>query len=124
MPPQIQIKRVYEPKSPTDGIRVLVDRLWPRGLRKENASLDFWLKDIAPSTALRKWYNHDPKRWPEFKDRYKHEISQSPDKLTLLAELISKGQVTLLYAAHDGQHSNAEALRQYLISSRNRISHK
>ena len=111
---QVHIKRVYEPASPDDGARVLVDRIWPRGLRKESASLDLWLKDIAPSTELRKWYGHKPERWPEFKRRYEEELAHHQAELEKLIGLTRKGPVTLLYAAHDGERSNAEVLNRYL----------
>jgi uncharacterized protein YeaO (DUF488 family) len=118
MTERIQIKRVYEPASPKDGMRVLVDRIWPRGLRKEAASLDLWLKEIAPSTELRKWYGHKPERWPEFRKRYEKELSHHPDELAQLAHLVRKGRVTLLCAAHDAEHSNAAVLERYLTKRR------
>jgi len=93
---------------------VLIDRIWPRGLRKEAASLDLWLKDIAPSTELRKWYGHKPERWPEFRKRYDEELAGHKAELAELAELIRKGPVTLLYATHDAELSNAKVLQQHL----------
>jgi len=114
MNPQVMTKRVYAPASPQDGTRVLVDRIWPRGLRKESAALDLWLKEIAPSTELRKWYGHRPERWSEFKTRYEKELAHRQAELEKLIGLVRDGPVTLLYAAHDGERSNAEALRQYL----------
>lgn len=111
---QVRIKRVYEPASPEDGVRVLVDRIWPRGLRKDAASLDLWLKGIAPSTALRQWYGHKPDRWPEFKRRYEEELAGHQAELDELVRLVRKGPVTLLYAARDGERSNAAVLKQYL----------
>ena len=111
---KVRTKRVYEDASPRDGTRVLVDRIWPRGLRKESASVDLWLKEIAPSTELRKWYGHNPERWAEFKKRYETELADHTDELKQLIALARKGPVTLLFAAHDGERSNAEVLKQYL----------
>jgi uncharacterized protein YeaO (DUF488 family) len=111
---KVRTKRVYEEASPRDGTRVLVDRIWPRGLRKESASVDLWLKEIAPSTELRKWYGHNPERWMEFKKRYETELADHTDELKQLIALARKGPVTLLFAAHDGERSNAEVLKQYL----------
>lgn len=111
---KIRTKRAYEPPAARDGMRVLVDRLWPRGLRKESASIDLWLKEIAPSNALRQWYGHKPERWPEFKKRYRAELADHKAERKTLVGLIRKRTVTLVYAAHDGEHSNAEVLRQVL----------
>jgi uncharacterized protein YeaO (DUF488 family) len=111
---KVRTKRVYEEASPRDGTRVLVDRIWPRGLRKESASVDLWLKEIAPSTELRKWYGHNPERWAEFKKRYETELADHTDELKQLIALARNGPVTLLFAAHDGERSNAEVLKQYL----------
>ena len=111
---KVRTKRVYEDASPRDGTRVLVDRIWPRGLRKESASVDLWLKEIAPSTELRKWYGHNSERWAEFKKRYETELADHTDELKQLIALARKGPVTLLFAAHDGERSNAEVLKQYL----------
>jgi uncharacterized protein YeaO (DUF488 family) len=111
---KILVKRIYEPAARSDGFRVLVDRLWPRGMSKENAKVDLWLPDIGPSTALRQWFNHDPKRWDEFQRRYDAELK---DKKELAAELkgqAQKGTVTLLYSAKDEQHNQAVALRCFL----------
>lgn len=115
MKSKIAIKRVYEPASPSDGTRILVDRLWPRGLRKEAVPLNLWPKEIAPSTELRKWYDHKPERWSEFKRKYQAELATHKDEIEALVHLASKGPITLLYAAHDGEHSNAEVLRQVLV---------
>lgn len=109
----ISIKRIYEPAGPSDGTRVLVDRLWPRGMRKEDAPFDLWLKDIAPSTDLRHWFNHEPERWDEFKRRYRAELTDNP-ALAELKALVAKGQTTLLYGAHDEQHNQAVVLAEYL----------
>jgi len=110
----IKLKRIYDPFSREDGKRVLVDRLWPRGLKKENAHIDEWLKDIAPSDALRKWFSHDPSRWEQFRKRYNDELK---DKQGLLSELRAdsrKGTVTLLFAAKDIEHNNAMVIKEVL----------
>jgi len=110
----IKLKRIYDPYSRQDGKRVLVDRLWPRGIKKENAHIDEWLKDIAPSDALRKWYSHDPSRWEEFKKRYTNELK---DKKELLKELLAdsrEGTVTLLFGARDIEHNNAVVIKELL----------
>jgi uncharacterized protein YeaO (DUF488 family) len=112
--PQIELKRVYEPASRGDGTRILVDRLWPRGLRKEDAAIDHWLKDLAPSTALRKWFGHDVGRWAEFRKRYRAELAEHPEALAELRSLALKGPITLLFAAHDEVHNNAVVLRELL----------
>lgn len=110
----IKVKRVYDQPQKSDGLRILVDRLWPRGLTKEKAGIDLWLKEIAPSDALRKWSHHDPKRWPEFKKRYFAELSKIPELVeNILSQ--SKGKtVTLLFGTKDTQHNNAVALSEYL----------
>lgn len=111
----VVIKRVYEQALPSDGFRILIDRLWPRGLSKARADLDIWLKDIAPSTELRKWFNHDPEKWPEFKRKYKQELKNHKDALQLLKHLIKeKKKVTLLYAAHDENYNNAIVLQSLI----------
>jgi uncharacterized protein YeaO (DUF488 family) len=112
----LRTKRAYEPPSPSDGHRVLVDRLWPRGLRKEKAHVDEWLKDVAPSDALRKWFGHDPSRFAEFRSRYARELRTASrrDLLDRLAQLASREMVTLVYAAHDDVHNNASVLAQEL----------
>jgi uncharacterized protein YeaO (DUF488 family) len=115
---RVQIKRVYEPASPADGARVLVDRIWPRGLSKEHADVKLWLKDIAPSTDLRKWFGHDPERWSEFRTRYWAELAKGDEAVTQLVDLIKHGHTTLAYAAHDELHNNAVALLEYLVSHR------
>lgn len=111
-------KRVYDAASPGDGVRVLVDRLWPRGLRRETARIDRWLKDVAPSDALRKWFGHDPARWDEFRNRYIAELKAVDEPLAELRKLARKGPVTLLYGARDDAHNNAVALREYLTRRR------
>ena len=111
----IRVKRVYEPPAPSDGYRVLVDRLWPRGLSKTAARIDRWMQDIAPSTDLRKWFGHDPDSWQQFKSRYTSELSNRADLLDELQELdVEHGTLTLVYAARDVHHSNGVALREVL----------
>jgi uncharacterized protein YeaO (DUF488 family) len=114
MPPPIQIKRIYEPATRDDGARILVDRIWPRGISKIDAALTLWLKDIAPSTELRKWFGHEPERWAEFQARYGAELDHNGANVGLLRGLIAKGPVTLLYGAHDTTHNQAVALLDYL----------
>ncbi|HTB72711.1 MAG TPA: DUF488 domain-containing protein [Polyangiaceae bacterium] len=112
----VRIKRAYEPARPADGHRVLVDRLWPRGVSKERAHLDEWLKDIAPSDALRKWFGHDPRRWEQFRERYLREL-RAPRAHELLEGLVARaraGTVTLVYAAHDELHNDAVVLAEEL----------
>jgi uncharacterized protein YeaO (DUF488 family) len=110
----IHLKRAYSPPSPADGIRVLVDRLWPRGLRKSDAAIDRWLKDVAPSTELRRWFGHDPARWDEFRRRYRAELSHETDLLDELRTIARKGPLTLVYAARDELHNEAVVLRDVL----------
>lgn len=111
---QLHIKRVYETPSAEDGTRVLVDRLWPRGLTKGNARIDQWLKDIAPSTELRTWFNHDPAKWSEFERRYKRELDNNMQVVEALRDLVRSGPVTLVYSAKDEQHNNAIVLQAYI----------
>lgn len=111
----ITIKRIYDPPSPDDGYRVLVDRLWPRGMSRENARVDLWLRDIAPSNELRKWYNHDPQKWNEFKERYFHEIETQKGLLEPLRKKIKEeGSITLLFSSKEVHINNAAALKEYL----------
>ena len=110
----VKIKRVYEEPDRGDGTRILVDRLWPRGLSKERARVDIWLKDIAPDTELRKWFSHDPKKWTEFQDRYRQELKSKTDLLLTLKEKAAKGPVTLLYGAKDESHNEAVVLQEML----------
>ena len=110
----IKIKRVYERPSEEDGMRILVDRLWPRGLTKAKASVDLWLKDIAPSTELRKWFGHDPGKWTEFKTRYRAELKKNGDRVALLKSKVQEGKVTLIYGAKDEEHNEAVVLRAFL----------
>jgi uncharacterized protein YeaO (DUF488 family) len=117
-PKGFAVRRVYDPPQEEDGLRVLVDRLWPRGLSKDAARVDLWLKDIAPSDALRKWYGHDPARWDEFRRRYFSELEVHRERLEELKERARRGRVTLLFGARDEERNNAVALRQYLESGR------
>lgn len=112
----LRVRRVYEPPDPADGYRVLVDRLWPRGLTKEAAHLDAWLRDLAPSDELRRWFAHDPARWPAFRERYRAELLASPHRAQLdeLAHRARHGPVTLLYAARDAAHNNVVVLAEVL----------
>ena len=110
----IHIKRVYDPAAADDGARVLVDRIWPRGISKDAAKLTVWLKEIAPTTPLRKWFGHDPARWTQFRHRYHLELDANQDAVGQLRELMKKRHVTLVYGAHDQQHNQAVALVEYL----------
>jgi uncharacterized protein YeaO (DUF488 family) len=110
----IRIKRVYDPQEPDDGPRFLVDRLWPRGMKKENLAMEGWLKDVAPSDALRHWFGHDPARWEEFCRRYAAELEGDAAAWSILATMAQKQDITLLYSAHDIEHNNAAALRSFL----------
>jgi uncharacterized protein YeaO (DUF488 family) len=114
----VKLKRAYEPPAPEDGTRILIDRLWPRGLSKEDAALDLWMKDIAPTTELRKWFAHDPARWEEFRRRYADEVRQNAELLKQLGTLARQGSVTLVYSAHDEVHNDAVALRDILLGHR------
>lgn len=111
---KILVKRVYEPAAKSDGFRVLVDRLWPRGLSKTDAKLDLWLPDLGPSTALRKWFNHDPARWVEFQRRYHAELKKKTVLLATIKEQAKTHPVTLLYSTKDEQHNQAVVLRSFL----------
>lgn len=108
----LHIKRVYAEPSPNDGKRILVDRLWPRGLSKEKACVDLWLKEIAPSTQLRKWFGHEPSKWDEFKQRYLQELQANQESLQILKAELKKGKVTLLYGAKDEMHNDALVLQE------------
>lgn len=112
--PKLQVRRVYEPPARSDGYRVLVDRMWPRGLTKEDAKLDAWLKDIAPSAELRKWFGHDPAKWTSFKRKYFRELDERDEALQELLQSCSKRTLTLLFGAKDTEHNNAVALKEYL----------
>jgi len=111
----IRIKRVYDPADPNDGVRVLVDRVWPRGLRKEAVGADLWLKDVAPSTSLRTWFGHDPAKWEAFKARYFAELADQAGAVAQLLDAAANGTVTLLYSARDTEHNQAVALKEYLL---------
>lgn len=115
-----QIKRIYETPSDEDGYRVLVDRLWPRGVSKEQAQLDEWLKEIAPSTELRKWFDHDANKFDEFAERYKGELADREEAVNHLLEIAAKQQVTLLYAAKDENHNHALVLKNFLKNRANK----
>jgi uncharacterized protein YeaO (DUF488 family) len=110
----IKIKRVYEPFDTRDGARFLVERLWPRGMKKDSLRMDGWLKDVAPSAALRRWFGHDPAKWDEFRRRYAAELDHTPEAWQPMLEAAHRGDVTLLYSAHDTKHNNAVALQAYL----------
>ena len=115
--PSLQVKRVYEPPSERDGVRILVDRLWPRGLTKTAAAVDLWLKDLAPSVTLRRWFHDNPSLWGEFTRRYAEELDSLKAKSAAVAALVAavrRGRVTLLFGARDQRHNNATALRWYL----------
>ena len=114
----MRLKRAYEPSKKDDGFRVLVDRLWPRGVSKSSARIDLWLKEIAPSAALRKWFGHDPLKWDAFRARYFRELQKNPKAVAQLNEIIRNGPVTLLFAAKDQEHNNVVALKEYLESGR------
>ena len=115
----VVLKRAYEEPAESDGTRILVERLWPRGISKERAHIDLWLKDVAPSTELRKWFNHDPQKFPEFRRRYETELKSeaAQQALTKLREIAKQGQLTLVFAAHDANHSNAAVLQDLLLHS-------
>ena len=112
----IRIKRAYEPPTDDDGTRILIDRLWPRGVKKENLALDQWAKELSPSTELRQWFGHDPARWQEFRRRYAAQLRQRTDLLDPLRALARKGPITLVYSAHDEAHNNAVAMREFLLA--------
>ena len=116
----LRVKRIYEDPAPDDGARVLVDRLWPRGVSKSRGQLDAWLREIGPSDELRKWFGHDPSRWDEFADRYAAELDKKPELVEELEALATNGRVTLLYSARDEHHNQAVVLESYL-KERNRV---
>ena len=111
---RIAIKRVYLPPDKGDGQRVLVDRLWPRGVSKRDAAVDVWLKEVAPSAKLRKWFGHDPAKWDEFRKRYRAELADNDEPVAQLRALIEEGRVTMLYGAHDEEHNQARVLLEFL----------
>jgi uncharacterized protein YeaO (DUF488 family) len=110
----IRLKRVYEPPSPDDGTRILVERLWPRGVNKQTAAIDHWAKEVAPSPDLRRWYNHDPNKWDEFIVRYRAELDKNLEALDDLKRWLKEGPVTFVYAARDEEHNSALVLKEYL----------
>lgn len=112
----IRVKRVYDPPSPDDGMRVLVDRLWPRGLSREKAHVDLWLKELAPSTELRKWFNHEPEKWDEFRRRYLQELQQQPEALAHAIDAMGTGPVTLVFGAREARYNDAVALRDFMLA--------
>ena len=114
MASEVSIKRVYDPSTQADGRRILVDRIWPRGLTKEKAGIALWLKEVAPSTELRKWYGHEPAKWPEFRERYLEELARDPAALQRLRAEAAAGRTTLVFAAHDAERSNAAVLVEAL----------
>lgn len=111
------LKRAYDPPEKADGTRILVDRVWPRGISKSTAKLDAWLKDAAPSTALRKWFGHDPKRWMEFRERYRAELKENPEAMRELRKAIGNGPATLVYGAKDTEHNQAVVLQELLAGT-------
>lgn len=111
---KIELKRAYEDAEKSDGIRILVDRLWPRGLTKEKAKIDLWLKEIAPSTELRKWFGHEPEKWRRFRGRYQTELKHHPDEVEKIQAKAKTGTVTLIYGARDQKHNEAVVLKSFL----------
>lgn len=111
---RIWLRRAYDPATRNDGYRVLVDRMWPRGVSKEDAAIDHWARDVAPSDDLRRWFGHDPQRWDEFRRRYRAELEAHDDALDALVDRVERGRVTLVYGARDRQHNNAVVLREVL----------
>lgn len=111
---RVALKRVYEPPSCADGTRILVDRLWPRGLSKDKARVDLWLKEVAPTTELRRWFGHDPAKWDEFQRRYRAELDLNSDAVSELKAALSNGPATLVYGARDEAHNDAVVLADYL----------
>ena len=111
---RIKLKRIYESPSKADGKRILVERLWPRGVKKENAALHEWTKEIAPSPALRKWYGHEPQKWPEFQRRYRKELAANADDVERMRALCATGPVTFVFAAKDEERNSANVLKAYL----------
>jgi uncharacterized protein YeaO (DUF488 family) len=114
----IHVKRAYDPPSHRDGVRILVDRLWPRGLSRTEAHVDVWVKEVAPSSHLRRWFNHDPLKWTEFRRRYAEELDSKKGAIAALIGAVRRGRVTLLFGSKDQRHNNAVALQAYLASRR------
>jgi len=118
----IKLKRVYEPSEPDDGARFLVERLWPRGMKRQSLDMEAWLKEAAPSDNLRRWFGHDPQKWIEFQERYFAELDTRPEALRPIIEAAESGDATLLYSARDTEHNNAAALKKYIDSYRENTS--
>jgi uncharacterized protein YeaO (DUF488 family) len=116
-PTNVKLKRAYEQPVAEDGTRILIDRLWPRGIKKADAAIDLWMKDIAPSTELRRWFGHQAERWQEFRRRYAEELRQRPELLEELRTLARKGPISLVFAAHDQAHNDAVVLKELLLGS-------
>lgn len=114
---KIKLKRVYEPASKEDGTRILVERLWPRGIKKSDLVMDKWLKEVAPSSELRKWFSHDPAKWEQFQKKYLIELDASPESVQFIVQALHRGPVTLLYSSKDTVHNNAVCLKNYLESN-------
>jgi uncharacterized protein YeaO (DUF488 family) len=112
----VRTKRVYDPAEPGDGYRVLIDRLWPRGVSRERAQLDEWARDLAPSTDLRKWFNHDPERFPEFRQRYREELRAHTDQIDALRARAGRGPVTIVYGARDTEHNDAVVIAELVCT--------
>ncbi len=121
---KLQVKRVYETPARKDGMRILVDRLWPRGLTKEKAAIDLWLKEIAPSNDLRKWYAHDLAKWPAFREKYLQELTDKEEEISIIKSHMKKGTVTLLFGAKDQEHNEANVLEELLLGTKAKLSFK
>ena len=119
--PVIKVKRIYEAADPKDGVRILVDRVWPRGMTKEAARIDVWVRDVAPSTPLRKWFGHDPALWNEFRKRYFAELDQNIGLVEEILDNAAKKSVTLLFGAKEQEHNNAVALKEYLLTRAQKV---
>ena len=122
----LALKRVYDKAAPEDGVRFLVERLWPRGIKKTDLRLDDWLKDVAPSNELRRWFAHDPNKWTEFQKRYFAELDRHPEACEPIRSAARHGRVTLIYSSHDAEHNNAVALKEYLsarVGKKRTINH-
>jgi uncharacterized protein YeaO (DUF488 family) len=119
----IKLKRVYEKEASEDGVRYLIERLWPRGVKKATLHVDGWLKDAGPTTELRKWFSHDPARWQEFRRRYFAELDRAPENWAPIRDAAQHGTVTLLYSSHDTEHNNAVALKEYIEHKTGRGTH-
>lgn len=115
---EISLKRVYDPPAASDGFRILAERLWPRGVKKETLKLDAWMREVAPGTELRKWFSHDPAKWDAFKTRYYAELDANPDAWAGILDQAKKSKVTLLFSSKDAEHNNVVALREYLLVRR------